>query len=185
MKKILVKIGLVCGIIVLFFAGSCNEINKLPLNMPISIPFNKTGNNQQVSESKNYCLDSSQTYRDYKDRLKKLSFAKATWRTTSIKTNGAIDTIGTITGDITISLKSGTRTLFTYTLTNIKPATFIKNPWAIALTQAEIQAITTLIGDPSSRCFTGVITVNITSSTTPPYELVGYLDLLFEGEAEI
>lgn len=185
MKNILFKIGFAASVIMLFFAGSCNDINKLPLNMPVQISFNKTGNSQQVLESQNCCLDSSQTYRDYRDKLNSLSFAKATWRTVSIKTNGNTDTTGVVTGKMTFTLKSGTQTLFTYTIDNIKPANYIKTPLSIALTQAQIQAITSLIQEPSSRCFTAEVNLQITSATNPPYQLVGYLDLLFEGEAKL
>lgn len=183
MRNILTKIGLAAGVIILFFAGSCNDINNLPLNMPLQIPFNKTGNAQQVLESQYYCLDSNQTYRDYRDKINKISFARASWRTISIKTNGISDTTGLVTGTMTVTLKSGTQTLFSFPINNIKPANYIKTPLTIALTQAQIQAVTSLIQEPSTRCFTAEINLQISSATNPPYQLVGYLDLLFEGEA--
>ena len=163
--------------------NGCDQFNTLPLNIPFTMKVAVEGSEQTLSNSTNFCLSTdSQTYDDYKDKIKSLHFIEAAFRTLSVSPSD-------ITGNITVSLQDGNgTTLFSYAIPGVNPSDYMKpnSPYILQLTQAQIDFINTYLSNVlnSGACFTATITVdNLTGN--PPYSIKGAIDMVIEAETEL
>ena len=154
--------------------NGCDEINSIPLNIPVTITFdNKTGSDVTF-DSGVYCLDSeSDTYKEYQDKINSITFLQAAYRTTS---NSNPD----FQADIIATIKNGSgQILATFQLSNIKPENYIKTPLILQLNQAGIQAINSAL--TVSKCFQ--VTVQLIGTTTTT--ISGAVDIVFEADTKL
>jgi hypothetical protein len=171
--------------ITLFFLqmSSCDEINSIEVNIPVTKEISASGSNSKITEEPvSFCLDeASDTYTEYKDKIKKLTFAQAAYRTVSVSDPS-------LKGDINLTVMdaNGT-TLFSLTIPNVILAAYMKpnSPFVIQLNQNQIQAIDLYLSNFTNQCFKAVLTVNNISGGTAPYSMTGAVDILLKADTEI
>jgi hypothetical protein len=186
MNNIIKAFVFVFSIALSFVSNSCNEFDTLPLNIPFSIKVITQGNsNPTVADPVSYCLNQSSTYNDYADNIQKLTYVEAAFRTDSVKNI----TLGNVT--VTVEVIGGT-ILFQKTLTGINPASYKSPnaPFILILTANEIAAVNTYLENyrsnpESTPCVRASIQANVTTPTTGPYYLGGFVDMVLEAETKL
>ncbi|MBK7980246.1 MAG: hypothetical protein IPK06_09680 [Ignavibacteriae bacterium] len=78
------------------FSGGCDELNNLPLNIPIVVNFSTSGNNTTISESQSFCLSDYDKWQENQEKLKSATFVSAAYWTES--------TSAGLQGDINVNL---------------------------------------------------------------------------------
>jgi hypothetical protein len=174
MKQIKYFFPLLISIIFLQLNG-CDELNSIPLNIPVTITFdNQTGSNVTF-DSGIYCLDSeSDTYKEYRDKIQSLTFLQAAYRTTS-NSNPSVQ------GDISVTIYNGSKqVLASFKISNIKPQDYIKTPLIIQLNQAQIQKINSSL--TGSTCLQAVVEITSLNGTTT---ISGAVDLVLQADTKL
>jgi len=164
--------------------NGCDEFNSLPLNIPFSINVHLQGSGSSLSDSSEpYCLNTdSDTYNEYRDKIKSLHFIEAAYRTKSVVP-------ADLSGDITVTLRDDSgNELFRYVIPNATPADYMKpnSPYILQLTQDQIDFINQYLDNflNSGACFSTTVTVdNITGN--PPYSIEGAVDMVIEADTEL
>ena len=147
MKKYLNIILL--GIIAISFSIinlGCDEFNNFPVNIPISKQIDATGTNNNIFGTGDYCIDKdSETYQNYNDKIKSLSFIQAAYRTKSITASGVA--APNLQGDIVVTVNDQFGgLLFKVTIPNSNPSDYINKAIVLSLTQIEIQKMNEYCG---------------------------------------
>jgi len=142
-------------------------IQKVPLSATVNI---ESANTNAVS-SGTVCLDSSATYRSYKGKIKSISFAQATFVTSSV-------TPATLQADIKLSLSLGTNVIFTRQYSSLKPADYIgdASKFNLELNDAEKATLNGYLNN-SSNVYTAKVEVLNVSGFTGTYKLSGRYDI--------
>lgn len=182
MKRIILNVIALGLFSLLFIGSSCDDLNNLPVNVPVVVNFSTSGSNTTLTESQQFCLSDYQEWKDNQDGVNGASFVKIAYWTESA-------TAG-LQGDITVSLSDqfGNQ-LFAVTLENVKAADYIDNPFAITLEEAQIQAIDdylSVIGtDQNDLCFSGSLTISNISADSSPYQLSGRVEMVIEADVTL
>ena len=174
MKKIKYLFPLLITVIFLQING-CDELNSIPLNIPVTITFaNQTGTSI-VFDSGVYCLNSeSETYKEYQDKINSLTFLQAAYRTTS-NSNPSFQ------GNLLVTIYNGSgEVLASYQLDDINPDDYITTPLVLQLNQAQIQAINNTL--KNSTCLRAVVQITSTGGSTT---ISGAVDMVFEADTEL
>ncbi len=185
MKKYLL---IITGIIALSFAFiniGCDSFNNFPVNIPISKQIIATGNGNYISGTGNYCIDQeSDTFIEFRDKTKSLTFIQAAYRTKSVTASGVA--APNLKGDIVVTVETqlGT-TLFSITIPNANPSDYINKAFVLSLNQTEIQAMNDYFGNLQNTCFNGIIEVKNITGGTAPFEVTGVIDMVFEADTEL
>lgn len=162
---------------ILFFSSGCDDFNKLPLNIPITIDFSLGGG--ALSSTRNFCLDDYSSYTDFKDNINNIKLLRVIYRTFSVS---HLD----LQGDIQIEVaKSDGTIILNQTIPNVKPADYItpNQPLEFVLSQENLQAFNDYLSQLQNLCFIATISVkNPVAGDPPPYSLSGAVDILFEAE---
>ena len=174
MKSIKYLFPFLISLFFLQFTG-CNELNSIPLNIPITITFNnQTGSNINF-DSGLYCLsDSSQTYKEYQDKINSLTFVQAAFRTIS---NSNPDFQGNISA--TVKNQNGV-VLASFQMNNIKPGDYVENPLILHLDQTEISAINAALAN--STCLEAIVKITSSGGSTT---ISGAVDMVFQADTEL
>lgn len=167
------------------FIISCDLVDSLqnyPINIPISVQFSASGNNNNVNETEYFCVDNEEAYQEYRDNINKVTFVEMAFRTISYSPSN-------LQGNVTISLKDAAGTiLFSKTIPNAKASDYVTTPYLLVLTQTEIQAINSYLEkalqQSQSLCFTANIAIEVTQGGTTN-SITGAIDVVFEAQAEL
>jgi len=182
-KYILHNLLFVFAAIAVFTYLSCDKFDTFPLNIPMSVEIISQGSNSPIVESEVFCLNNDQEFQEYRDKMKKVTFIEAAWRTKAVSAN--------LQGNITLSLRDGNgNLLFTKTLPGADPAAYKapNQPYVLTLSANEIQLINTYLEQVFSQgnqsfCFQATATITATSGSTP-YLVDGFVDVVFEAETQ-
>lgn len=182
MNKIISKFLMLAIFVGISFSGGCDELNNLPLNIPIVVNFSTSGNNTTISESQSFCLSDYDKWQENQEKLKSATFVSAAYWTES--------TSAGLQGDINVNLSDQFgNTLFSVTLNNFKASDNIDKPFTLELSEAQIQALNTYLGSISEngndQCFNASITISDISGTSTPYQLVGRVEIVIEADVEL
>jgi hypothetical protein len=175
MNKIIRIFVLLFAVTLSLTATSCDKFDSFPLNIPFSFEFNVTGSNGTY-DSGTYCFDvESQTYRDYQNKIKKITFLEASYRTKSVSSASL---------EVTLKVQvinTNTQTiLINYTLPNFKPGNYISSPLVLSFDGAQVQALNEyLVSNKCLRAIIDHIGINGTQSVS------GSVDLVLEAETEL
>ncbi|GBD91307.1 hypothetical protein BMS3Abin04_02033 [bacterium BMS3Abin04] len=180
--KIIAAIFLGLLVVSLTSCDIADALKNYPVNIPYSVEFTATGSNNSISESQTFCIDSSDTFQEYKDKIKDIKFTEISFRTISYIPEN-------LQGDVTITLKDGNGViLFTESITGVKASDYVTTPYKITLTADEIQAINqylqAVLETQSQICFTGSFSIDITSGEGN-HTIKAALDLVFEAGTEL
>jgi hypothetical protein len=171
----------VFALVSLFAVKGCilDAFDTLTQNIPISKEFTVQGNSSSVQQVSNFCLSESSTINDYRGKIENIELATATYQTVSV-------TPANTKGDLSITLaKSDGTVLYTFTLTNASPASYINNPYVLQFTQAQIQLINTYLGTlKDGTCFKATLGVTNISPSGQSISLVGKVDIVFKMKAK-
>jgi len=184
MKKYILHTFLVLfSAVAAFMYFSCDKFDTFPLNIPMSVEIISQGSNSPIIQPEVFCLNNNQEFQDYRDKMKKVTFIEAAWRTKAVSSN--------LQGNITLSLRDGNgNLLFTKTLPGANPAAYMapNQPYILVLSANEIQLINTYLDQIFSQgsqnfCFEATATITATSGSTP-YLVDGFVDVVFEAETQ-
>ncbi|NWF50366.1 MAG: hypothetical protein HXY49_07475 [Ignavibacteriaceae bacterium] len=180
MKKHLAIISTIFISITALTFYSCDEFNTLPLNIPFVVDFSASG--ASLQDTGTLCVGESETYQDYRDKIKEIKLLKITYRTKSVS---PVD----ITCNIRIIVKrqDNGATLFNQVISNVKPKNYLppNPPYVFTLSQTELQLFDDylrLLGDP---CFEVTFQAENVTGGNPPYSIEGASDILFEAITEL
>lgn len=154
---------------------SLETINQnLPISREIVI------DNQPISEFTRtfvFDLNTSDTYQDYENDIKKIEYTSLSFRTTELN-------IPALEGDLEVEvLYGGETTVFTK---RIKPEDYKTTPLVFSLPAAEVAKINEYLAGPNGgRAFTVNVTLNNLTPSSGMLTLRGYFDAVFNFEAEI
>ena len=91
-----------CSLLILFtiavFFNSCDSFESFPINIPIEVTINTSGNNTTISESTSFCLSDFSAYQDYREDMQSIQYVTAAYRTVSASQG--------LTGDIVVTLQN-------------------------------------------------------------------------------
>ena len=183
MKILINKLALIILFLGLTFLNSCDELNNLPLNIPVVVNFSTSGSNTSLSENTSFWLSSVQEWRDNQENINSASFVSAAYWTLAPTTAG-------LQGDINISLSDEAgNLLFSVDIPNYKAADNINKPYTLSLDQNEIQAfndyLSTIGSDGNDHSFIASLSVtNITGASTP-YTLTGKVEVVLEADVNL
>jgi len=178
MKKYLTNFMLIAAAGTMFLFNGC-DFESLPINIPLTVPVVVTGSNNALQELKNFCLDDYDSYNDYREDIRKLTYVEGALRVDSVSSVN-------LTGNIRIELKNQAgQTLFFFVLNNVKPSNYIRNPYIIPVDVNQIQILNEYIANLDNKCFqVDAQITGITGGTTPHYVRL-LVDLVFEAETEL
>lgn len=147
-------------------------IQKVPISADVRLEDSKTTSISNATIS----LDSSSIFRSYKGKIKKVTFAEATFVTKEV-------TPATLQANINISLKFGNTVIFTRTYTGIKPNDYIgdANKFKLDLTESEKSTLNKYLNN-TSNTYTGSVEVTNVSGFTGTYKLYGHYDIALTME---
>ena len=162
--------------------NSCDEINSIELNVPVTKEITATGSNTSITESDSFCLDeTSDTYKSYQDKIKSLTFLEASYRTIAISD-------ASLKGDINVTVSDiNGNVLFSLSIPSVNLANYMKpnSPFTIQLTQNQVQAINLYLSNLNNQCFKAVLTINNISGGSAPYSVTGAVDILLKANTEV
>jgi hypothetical protein len=183
MKKNFIRISSSLLLLLLMLTwNGCDEFNSLPLNIPFTLKVHMEGVNTELSDSTSYCLSTdSDTYNEYKAKIKSLHFVEAAYRTLSV-------TPADLSGDIAVTLNDGNNNeLFHSVIQGVTPADYMKpnSPYILPLTQEQIDLLNEYLNSllNEGACFTGKVTVNNISGN-PPFNIDAAIDMVIEADME-
>ncbi|MCW8850199.1 MAG: hypothetical protein OQJ81_09510 [Melioribacteraceae bacterium] len=179
--KHIFKLFTLIFIAISFLFSSCDELSNLTIGIPLDIFISTSGSNTTITESEFFCLSQYEEWRDNQEDIESVKFLEASYWTKSASPN--------LRGDVTITLKNQNSQIFSYTLSNVRPADYIENPVKIELTQNEIQIFDNLLSNLANMdaCFTTELRVsNITGdkNTSGEYELNGQVSIVLETDVK-
>ena len=167
-------------IVSLFTVKGCilDAFDTLIQNVPVSKEFTLQGSSSSIFETSNFCLNESSTIEDYRGKIENIELVTATYSTVSISPANT-------KGDLTISLaKSDGTVLYTTTLTNISPATYINNPLILQFSSTQLQLLNTYLGTlKEGTCFRATLSVSNITPAGSSITLVGKVDVVFKMKA--
>jgi hypothetical protein len=173
----------------LFFSitNGCDAFESFPINIPFTIEFTAEGSSSPIIDAGGGCLDTgSDTYQDYKNKINSLTFVEAAYRTISVKANNQNTTSLNCDITVTISIPGGAQ-LFSYTLSDVNPSSYISTPFVLQLTEDQLTAIRNYLAlfETTNMCFDASYTLSNITGGTPPYEVKGAVDFVLEAETEL
>ncbi|MBK7104126.1 MAG: hypothetical protein IPH62_02440 [Ignavibacteriae bacterium] len=182
MKNIISKFLLLTFLIGISFSGGCDELNNLPVNIPIVVNFSTSGNNTTISESENFCLSDYEKWRENQDKVQSATYLSAAYWTESASAG--------LQGDINVQLSDQFgNIIFSVVLNNYKAADNIDKPFTLELTESEIQALNDylelLSENDNDQCFNSSLTISDITGTTTPYQLTGRVEIVIEAAVEL
>jgi len=190
MTKYLKSAVLVSAVLFFSLTNGCDAFESFPINIPFTIDVFATGNDNGASGTGAGCLETgSETYQDYKDKIKSLTFVEAAYRTDSVKING--QSTNNLTCDINITVRIlGGAQLFSYTVTGVNPSIYILKPLVLQLKDFELDAVRIYLESFQDQniCFDATYSLsNISGGGTPPnvYSVKGFVDFVLEAETEL
>jgi hypothetical protein len=177
MKKLIhSSIAFVLLIFMVSFNG-CDELQTLPLNVPIPFKFETTGNSSSTTLTDDVCISEVQELLDNRDEIKEIKFLNAAYWTESV-TPG-------LRGNLTFSLRTQSGTpIFSINLPNVSVGDYSNAPLVLSLSATEIQLLETYLSNfiNNNDCF--IATLNITNITPTNHTLKGKVELVVEATVE-
>jgi hypothetical protein len=180
MKKLINSfIAFVLLIFLVSFNG-CDELQSLPLNVPIPFEFIAQGSSSSSQETETVCISSVQELLDNQDKIKDVKFINAAYWTVAA-TPG-------LRGNITFALQTQSGIpIFSINLPNVSVEDYIGAPLVLSLSETEIQLFETYLGNfiNNNDCFTASLSItNITTNQGTSHSLEGRVELVIEAEVE-
>ncbi len=177
MKKLIhSSIAFVLLIFMVSFNG-CDELQTLPLNVPIPFEFITSGNSSSSFNTKTVCVSEVDELLDNRDDIKEIKFINAAYWTESA-TSG-------LSGNLSFSLRTQSGIpIFSINLPNVSVGNYSNTPLVLSLSATEIQLLETYLSNfiNSNECFTA--TLNITNTSPANHTLVGKVELVVEATVE-
>jgi hypothetical protein len=141
---------------------------NVPISANVSINDNKTSSVSSTTIN----LDSSSVYRSYKNKIKYITFAQATFVASEV-------TPASLQVDLQFTLSTATgQLIFAKLFTGVKPSSYIgdANKFTLELTESEKSFLNTLLNS-SNKIYIGRVSVNNISGFTGSYTLKGHYDV--------
>jgi hypothetical protein len=180
--KILTKLSILTIIITLPLISGCDELNNLPVNVPVTYEFHTSGTNTSVVLTDNFCTSEAEEWQDYQDDIKSATFISAAYWTTNFSAG--------LQADINISISDNFgNQIFSVTLDNYKASENVETPYVLELDETEIQAlndyIENVLNQSNDVCFNITMSLTNVSGTVTPYVLDGKVELILEADVEL
>ena len=168
-----------------FINSGCDVFNNFPINIPVSKSFAAYGNSSTVSGSGPICLnEDSPTYRDYKDKIKSLTFIQAAFRFDSVIASGI--SAPNLKGDFIITVSGENYSeLFSIKINNINPTDYINKAYVLPLNQNQSQSINSYISNLNNTCLLGKVEISNITGGNSPFLITGVIDMVFEADTEL
>lgn len=180
MKKLLITLLFAGTVLINSGCDVIDSFESLPLNIPISLEIDVSGNSNQLSETQAFCLSWFPEFQEYQDDINDLNFVEASFRTSSFSPSD-------LRGNLMLELKDDDgNTIFMNELNNVSPADFAESPYIIQLTESELDLMNSYLDSDGglNSCFTGVVSLEVTQGAGNK-SLVGIVDIVFEAETSI
>jgi hypothetical protein len=177
MKKLIHSLTALTLLIFMVSFNGCDELQSLPLNVPIPFEFEANGNNSSTDESATICVSSVEELAEYRDDIKQIKFLNAAYWTDSA-TPG-------LSGNLTFSLRTQSGTpILSINLPNVRPADYLNAPLVLKLSGNEIQLLETYLSNfvNSNECF--IASLNITNTNPSSHNIKGRVEVVVEAEVE-
>jgi hypothetical protein len=157
-----------------------DAFDTLTTGIPITVDIHvadETGNETTIADSTTFNLDENDTYKNNKDKINSIKFVKVAYRTKAV-------TPSDLKGDIILKVKKTDGTLlFSKTISNVTPASYINSPMELQLTQAEIQLMDTFLAMSSNRVFNTTVTIQNLPAGIKTLDAI--IDIVFEMEYDL
>lgn len=169
-----------------FISSSCDSINTLPLNVPISFEFELAG--AGLSDSRVFCMNENDSYVEYQGDIKQLSLLRIIYRTDESDNSVIPETLqGSF--EMVIKRTDTNEILLNKLVNNFKPADYKKpnKPYELELNAAEKAIVNDYMNSKkeSNPCFEGTVSLlDYTGGGLVNY-LNGHVDVLIEVEVEL
>ena len=177
MKKLIhSSIAFVLLIFMVSFNG-CDELQTLPLNVPIPFEFETSGESSSSFNTKTVCISAVDELLENRDEIKEIKFINAAYWTDSVTTN--------LSGNLAFSLRTQSGTpIFSINLPNVSPGDYLNEPLVLSLSGTEIQLLETYLSNfvNNNECF--VATLNISNTNPASHRLKGKVELVVEATVE-
>lgn len=165
---------------------SCDSINKLPLNVPISFEFQLAG--AGLTDTKTFCMSESESYLDYQGDIQKLTLLRIIYRTDGSDNSVIPETLeGTF--ELVIRRLDTNELLLSKVVQNFKPIEYKKpnKPYELELTATDFATVNEYLNSNKDNdpCFQGTVRLLDVSGATQSNYLFGHVDVLIEAEIEL
>jgi len=179
MKKLLFTLLLAGSVFVNSGCDVIESFETLPINIPISLPVNISGGDDNLSETQSFCLENFPDFNQYQDDIEDVNFVELAFRTKSFSPSN-------LRGNISFELMDASGNLiFMDELNGVSPAEFEENPYVLQLSDEEINLMNEYLdSDENGTCFTGRVNLQITEGSGNN-SLTGIIDIVFEAETKI
>jgi hypothetical protein len=154
-----------------------DSLDKINQNLPISVYVNIEDEQvTTVDKTLPFDLNNSETYQDYKNDITKLEYTSISFRTTELN-------MPALEADIQVTLNYGSNSAV-YTK-RIKPEDYKTQPLVFELTAADIAGINEYLASPNGKVFVINVKLNNVNPSSGLLTLRGYIDAVFNFEAEL
>lgn len=181
MKKALKIILITAVLSTLSLFSGCENLENIPLNIPIAVNFTLSGSETSANESVSFCLNQYKEWNDNKDKIQSVQFLSAAYWTIDYSPS-------TLKGTINATLKDKNGlTLLTINLPNVSPGDYIKDGFKVELTKDELDAFNAYLSNikEDANCATPTFTAEVSVSNVTggtPYTIHGKVELILETE---
>lgn len=182
MKKIKLMLVAVLLMPAMFLFNGCDTVENLetlPLNIPMSFNFAMSGSTFPITQIENYCLEDNPTYNDFKNKIDSISFVEMSARIDTLSSN-------TLVADVMVKLETASGVLlYSYTQSSVALAQWKTTPFTFALSAADIMLIDNFLRAIGQRCLKATATVSNITGGTAPYKVGLKVDVLLRAKAKL
>ena len=160
------------------FSTGCDELNNLPLNIPVAFPFSTSGSSTALSDSATIRLSDVQEWRDNQDDIESVKYLSAAYYTESVSAG--------LKGDILVEVYNPlTNTvMLSETIKNVDPTKYINNAYVLGFSEAQIKLfdayLSTLTSNNNDLSIKGRYKISSITGTTTPFQLTGRVEIVLE-----
>lgn len=182
MKKInlmLVAVLLLPGMFLFNGCDTVENLETLPLNIPMSFNFAISGSTFPITQIQNYCLEDNPTYNDFKNKIDSISFVEMSARIDTLSSNSLV-------ADVVIQLETSSGLpIFTYSQSAVALAQWKTTPFTFTLAASDIDAIDNFLRSIGQRCLKATAIVSNITGGTAPYKVGLTVDVLLRAKAKL
>jgi|GEM_PF-2505123 len=180
MKKLIKSYLAGVTLLTAMLLNGCDIFESFQFGLPIKLEITTQGAAPAGAEF--FCFTDNETYQQYQDDIKNISFVAAYLVTVEHNNND-------LRGDVHLRLYEGTnnsgKLLFEHVALNLKPSEHDStNAYKIVLTNEQITDINASLAE-GGRCFYGEYQITNVQGATPQTQLKVKIDALFNVEANL
>lgn len=159
-----------------------DSLEEVPLDIPITYPFDVSGTAVNLSEDGSFCLTDNELYMDYQSKMKDIKLLEITFRPTKVVP-------AALKGDVRLIIKKNNEQgeeLFNYVITGITPASYLAPniPYTLPLPAGYLSLVNTYLASKGT-CFYVKVAAESITPVNENKSIAGQIDFVFRTTTDL